>query len=384
MHKIAVGQAGGPTTVINASLVGFIDGLPENTEAFAVLNGYQGLVNEDFERLEGPFYDWVKQHKTIPGACLGSGRYPFTPDLMVRAVLNLKKNDIHTLVFIGGNGTMAALQKMSSIAKTMNYELQTIGIPKTVDNDLAGTDHAPGYASAARYVASSVRDISKDLESMRNFEQVRIIETMGRNAGWLSLASGLLKQSELDGPHYIYIPEVPVEQDRFIKDIQQCVNDIGMATIVVSEGFTFAGSSKVEREVVKGRSVLGGISGYMEHMIREQLGLTVRSENMGMNQRSAYWAVSKQDQMEAYEVGRQAAFYMKQEKTNVMVSIQRGLSLGYNYLLSDVALESVVNGGERRVPSAFIANRSDFNGWLEQIIGEPIMTYPPMWRRSAF
>lgn len=208
MRKIAVGQAGGPTAVINASLVGLINGLYENSEIYAVMNGYQGVVEEDLERLEGPLYDWVRQHKDVPGCCLGSGRYPFTPELIYKAVLNLKKHGIHTLVFIGGNGTMAALHKMSEIAQSITYDLQVIGVPKTVDNDLSGTDHAPGFASASRYTALNVRDVSKDLEAMRNFEQVRIIETMGRNAGWLAFASGYYKNSELDGPHFIYLPAV--------------------------------------------------------------------------------------------------------------------------------------------------------------------------------
>lgn len=382
MRKIAVGQAGGPTAVLNASLVGFIDGMFNSASIYAVMNGYQGLVENDFEHLEGPLYDWVQKHKYIPGACLGSGRYDFTPELMVKAVLNLKNNDIHTLVFIGGNGTMAALQKMGEIAKSMNYELQTVGIPKTVDNDLAETDHSPGFASAAKYVAMSVRDSSKDLEAMRNFEQVRIIETMGRNAGWLALGSGLLKKSELDGPHFIYLPEVPIKIDQFLDDVRNSVKSIGMATIIVSEGFTFEGTSKIEREVVKGRSVLGGISNQMEQLIREHVGLTVRSENMGMNQRSSY-AISKQDQKEAYEVGKQAAVYVKKGISNIMVSIQKLNTMGYNYILRDVALNQVTDNGERLLPTEFISDRARFYLWLEQIIGEPITSYPPMWRRRV-
>lgn len=384
MLKIAVGQAGGPTSVINASLVGFVDGLPDQTQIYGIMNGYQGLVENDLELIEGSGLDWLRSHKNVPGACLGSGRYPFTPDSITKAVLNLKERDIHTLVFIGGNGTMAALQKMSEAAASMNYELQTIGIPKTVDNDLSGTDHAPGYASAARYVSLSVRDISKDLEAMRNFEQVRIIETMGRNAGWLALAAGLLKQSEFEGPHMICVPEVPLSKERFLAQVQDVVKENGMATIVVSEGVTFDGDSQVQREVVKGRAVLGGISTEMERLIRMNMGMTVRSENLGMNQRCAVWAISDQDRTEAYEVGNEAALYVKKGMSNVMVSIQRNQVIGYNYKLKSVALEHVANDGERLLPQEYISRPAEFYSWLEQLIGDRIMRYPPMWRRRAF
>lgn len=383
MHKIAVGQAGGPTAVINASLVGFVDGLPENVEIYGIMNGYQGLVEDDLEWIDGHRLDWIRSHEFVPGACLGSGRYPFTPDLIARAVLNLKKRDIHTLVFIGGNGTMSALQKMSEAAALMNYELQTIGIPKTVDNDLSGTDHAPGYASAARFVSLSVRDINKDLEAMRNFEQVRIIETMGRNAGWLAMASGLLKQTDYDGPHMICIPEVPVDKEQFLSQVQDIVKNNGMATIVVSEGVKFDGGSQIEREVVNGRPILGGISSEMEKAVRAHLGLTVRSENLGMNQRSSMWAVSGQDRAEAYEVGNRAALYVKKGESNVMVSIQRSHGIGYNYKIESIALAEVTKAGERLLPQEFISRPAEFYSWLEQLIGERITRYPPMWRRRV-
>ncbi|WP_179232806.1 diphosphate--fructose-6-phosphate 1-phosphotransferase [Paenibacillus rigui] len=381
MHKIAVGQAGGPTAVINASLVGFVDGLPENVELYGVMNGYQGLVLNEMERFDRSSLEWLKQHRGVPGACLGSGRYAFTSDLIVTAVLNLKARDIHTLVFIGGNGTMAALQKMSEAAASMNYELQTIGIPKTVDNDLSATDHAPGYASAAHFVSMSVRDINKDLEAMRNFEQVRIIETMGRNAGWLAMAAGLHKTCDGDGPHMICIPELAVAKEPFVRQVQNIVKDNGIATIVVSEGVAFEGGSQVQREVVNGRAVLGGISTEMEQLLRSELGLNVRSENLGMNQRSAMWAVSSRDHQEAYEVGKQAALYLEKGYSNVMISIQRSDAIGYNYDLKSVPLEQVFILGERMLPETFISNPADFYSWLEPLIGDQVRRYPPAWKR---
>lgn len=380
MHKIVIGQAGGPTAVINASLVGLVEGLYGKAKIYPVNNGYQGLAHDKLEEMDEKQFNWIKEHQFVPGACLGSGRFNFTPELMEQAVHNMKKHDIHTVVFIGGNGTMAALERLSQIAQAMGYELQTIGIPKTVDNDLGHTDHAPGFASAARYIAQSVRNIVKDLEAMRNFEQVRVIETMGRNAGWLALSSGFLRASSCDGPHHIYIPEVSVTKERFIADVESAVKSNGITTIVVSEGFALSGTAKVERQVVNGRLVLGGIANQMEQLIQEHLGYVVRSENLGMNQRSASYAVSLQDRKEAYEVGKQAAQFVLDDMSSIMVNIQRQSTKCYNYTLGQASLTSVAKHGERLLPESFISDVSEYYAWLEPLMGEPITPYPASWR----
>src|SRR5699024_10953463 len=190
MKKIAVGKAGGPTSVINTSLVEVLEEI--DVEVYGVINGFQGHVEGNLTHINEQKKKEINQFRKIPGACLGAGRYTLSEENKVEAIRVLQKKDIHCLVFIGGNGTASALYKLSETAKELNYELQVIGISKTVDNDIYGMDHAPGFASAARYVATSVRDINQDLKSMRNFEQVRIIETMGRHSGWLAAASGLL------------------------------------------------------------------------------------------------------------------------------------------------------------------------------------------------
>lgn len=382
MRKVAIGQAGGPTAVINASLAGVVEGLYGKCTIFPVLNGYQGLVERKYTEMNEGYYRWILQNADVPGACLGSGRFHFTPELMEQAVLGLKEKDIRTLIFIGGNGTMAALKKLEQIAEHIGYELQIIGIPKTVDNDLGETDHAPGFGSAARYITLSVRNIVKDLEAMRNFEQVRIIETMGRNAGWLALSSGFLRRREEDGPHHIYVPEEPVSQESFLEQIEETVKTNGTAVVVVSEGFRFSGEQPTEREVVKGRKVLGGVSLRMERMIREQTGYHVRAENLGMNQRSASFAVSSQDRKEAYEVGLQAALYVKQKKSSIMVNIQRKPTKCYNYIIGSTTLERVARSGEKTLPRRYLENLTEYYHWLEPILGDRIEPYPAKWRAA--
>ncbi|WP_446898444.1 diphosphate--fructose-6-phosphate 1-phosphotransferase [Clostridium sp. LBM24168] len=385
MHKIAIGQAGGPTAVINTSLVGFLDGIDDNSEVYGVLNGYQGLVDNDLVELQGETLRLIKKYKYVSGACLGSGRYNLTDDQIEVIVENLKSHGIHSLVFIGGNGTMAALQKISNRADIMGYELQIIGIPKTVDNDLGKTDHAPGFGSAAKFVAFSARDISKDLESMKNFEQVRIIETMGRNAGWLAASAGLLKESEEQGPHIVYLPENKFEIKEFLMDVKNLVKEYGTAVVVVSEGIKLDDENQIQKSVTNGRVVLGGISNNLENLVRSNLGLSARAENLGMNQRSFSLAVSDQDRLEAYETGKKAARFLKDNYSNIMVTIQNRCSKGYNYSLESCLLKEVTNEGERRLPDEFISDPKRYYNWLKPLIGHDYFSCPPaLGRRKEY
>lgn len=376
MKRIVIGQAGGPTAVINTSLVGFVENAKKSNIIYGAINGYEGLVKDNLIELKDETINLVQKHKFVPGACLGSGRYKLTDDKIEIAVNNLKKHNINALVFIGGNGTMAALQKIKSIAEKMDYELQVIGIPKTVDNDLGITDHAPGFASAAKFVAFSARDISKDLEAMRNFEQVRIIETMGRNAGWLAAASGLLKEAAEEGPHIVYLPETKFHIEGFLTDVKDLVKEYGTATVVVSEGIKLDNDQNIQKAVVDGRVVLGGVSQRLEELVKENLGLSARGENLGMNQRSFSLGASCQDRIEAYEVGKKAAELIDKNETNVMVTIQNNNISGYNYYLDSCPLELVASAGEKVLPSEFIESPERYYDWLRPLIGGDLSPYP--------
>ncbi|MGD6961245.1 diphosphate--fructose-6-phosphate 1-phosphotransferase [Fictibacillus phosphorivorans] len=380
--RVAIGQAGGPTAVINASLVGFVETLQQEVELFGVYNGYQGLYENDIEKLDDELLGWIKSHRYVNGACLGSGRYEFTTEKIQKSLLHLKKHGIDTLVFIGGNGTMAALHKLAEQARHIHYDLQVIGIPKTVDNDLSETDHAPGFGSAARYVATAVRDISRDLCAMQNFEQVRILETMGRNSGWLAAASGLLRNGGDDGPHIVYVPERIIEPEHFLANVSEAVRSFGYATIVVAEGCKMnATSEQVEKANVQGRTILGGISGVLEKMIKTELGVMARAEILGMNQRSSSAVISKQDQVEAFEVGREAARLVLHGETGRMVSIQRCANIDYTFSMNSCPLQVVAQGGERFLPDAFIDDPEAYYKWLRPLAGEDLQAYPTVRKR---
>ncbi|WP_408008161.1 diphosphate--fructose-6-phosphate 1-phosphotransferase [Pseudalkalibacillus sp. A8] len=381
MKKIAIGQAGGPTTVVNSTLAGFVKEMKSDFSLFFIRNGYEGLVRDELMEGNEENMNWVLRHQNVPGACLGSGRYPFTDENIEKAVGNLRRHSIEILVFIGGNGTMEALYKVEKAAEDMGYGLQVIGLPKTVDNDIGCTDHAPGFGSSARYVAQATRDISRDLHAMQNFEQVRILETMGRNAGWLAAASGLLKTFEEEGPHFIALPERPLKQLELLSSVEEAIRKYGCATVVVSEGVSWCDGVQVKREKVKGRPILGGISEEVETFIKKELNVTVRSELLGINQRSSSQSVSSLDRYESFLTGITGGKWIKEGRTGMMVSIQRGDDVRYNVDMKPVQLEDVVKAGERVMPADFIDDLERYYKWLRPLVGDELPTYPPPIQR---
>jgi 6-phosphofructokinase 1 len=385
MRKIAIGQAGGPTAVINATLAGFVKEMMNDHSLTFIQNGYDGLTHGEFINGHQAMLDWVMQNNHVPGACLGSGRYPLSEQNITMCIEHLKEIGADALVIIGGNGTMEALRKIEVGAAQAGYDLQVIGLPKTVDNDLGCTDHAPGFASAARYVAQATLDISRDLHSMRNFEQVRILETMGRNAGWLASASGYLRKYEEDGPHFIAIPERPMKRDELLDSIDIAIRRHGCATIVVSEGVRWSEGNQVEREVINGRPVLGGISNEIESFLKKELKIMARFELLGMNQRSSSATVSRIDYKEAYLVGVTGGKWIREGKSGIMVSLQRNGQFGYNLNIIPVGLKEVVQVGERSMPDHFIDDLDTYYQWLRPLIGDDLVSYPsPTPRRDIY
>ncbi|WP_368503186.1 diphosphate--fructose-6-phosphate 1-phosphotransferase [Alkalihalophilus sp. As8PL] len=378
MKNIAIGQAGGPTSVINTTLVGFVKQAMKRNKLHFIKNGYEGLTHGQFSEGNETILKWILDHEHIPGACLGSGRYSFTDENISTAVRHLKKMSIDTLVFIGGNGTMEALNKVGIEAARQKYDLQVIGLPKTVDNDLGCTDHAPGFGSAAKFVAQATRDLSRDLYSMKNFEQVRILETMGRNAGWLAAASGFFKTTAEEGPHFIALPEKPLDQEQLLKAVKTALTNYGYAVVVVSEGVAFSNGKQLQHDVVGGRAILGGISKQIEQFLKEELKATTRAELLGMSQRSFSQSVSSRDIAEAYQVGVVGASWVEEGLSNVMVSMERAEKNEYEIVMKPASLQTVASCGERVMPLSFIDNLEAYYKWLAPIIGDPITSYPPL------
>ena len=384
MKKIVIGQAGGPTAVINATLAALTEELKESCELIFLQEGYAGLKFGRFIEGNTEVYKWLSKNRDVPGSCLGSGRFSLTDDDVNECVYNLKKIKADALVLIGGNGTMAALRKIEKASEQLGYQIQVIGLAKTVDNDLGGTDHSPGFASAAKYIATSTLDMSRDLYSMRNFEQVRILETMGRNTGWLAAASGLFKRYEEDGPHFIAVPEEKLNEENLLNTVEKAIKQFGCALIVVSEGVEWEEGTKINRKIVKGRPVLGGISREIETLVQEELGVFARSELLGMNQRSSSIYVSSVDREEASNIGKAGAEWIQEGKSGVMSSIQRSNEVSYNVNIIPVELKHVASIGERKLPDEFVKNLNVYYEWLEPLIGDGIFQYPPPAPRSEY
>lgn len=372
---IVIGQAGGPTTVMNASLIGLIEELYKDHKLTFLVGGYEGLTHANYIDGSMKNIENIKQYKYVPGSCLRSGRFKIEDSSIVSACQNFKKIDADVLVMIGGNGTMKALQMIECYAKSFNLDLQTIGIPKTVDNDLAGTDHSPGFGSAVRYIAQSVKDIGYDLASMQNFEQVRVIETMGRNAGWLTAGSGLYKQYEFEAPHTILLPETQVNPHHLLDDVKKTINCYGYSIVVVSEGVNWENNHY--SEIINGREVSGGVALNIEKTIRNNLQVHTRAEILGMNQRSSSNFVSGQDLYEAEKIGKRAAIFINEGHTEEMVTIKRLSTNPYCVKMEGISLTAVVNGGEKALPKEFINNLDEYYKWLYPLVGSENYYSPP-------
>lgn len=333
---LMVGQLGGPTAVINASLAGIIQEAkahPQITAIYGLRHGLEGAFKEEYVDL------WQQSDVTIqrlahtPAAALGSGRYKLADDDFERILAVLQSRNVRFLLLIGGNGSMYVCNCIAELTAAVGYELRVMGVPKTMDNDLAGTDHSPGYGSAARFMALITRDTGRDLESMRTFDDVVILEALGRNAGWVTAASALGKRSEDEAPHLVYVPEVPFDENRFLDDVERIHRRLGRVFVVVGEGIRdsdgrFVGESSAESgpSDAMGRvvhSLTMGVAAYLTAVVREKLQLQSRFLRPGLVGRASSACVSETDRQEALRVGQQAVKHLVTGKSGLMVTLER-------------------------------------------------------------
>ncbi len=260
---------------------------------------------------------------------------------------------------------MDTANKVDEAAKRMNYRLKVIGIPKTIDNDLAFTDHCLGFASAAKYLAISVMEAGRHLESLYDSETIAILETLGRNTGWLAGSCALAKRSKEDAPHLIYLPEIPFSLDKFIKDVKEVYHKIGGAFIAVSEGlrdgkgnYVCARKDRVSTDAF-GHPELEGISGYLKKLVESRLKLKTRTIKPDICQQSAVHFASKVDMEEAYLVGKEAVKLALEGKSGYMITIKRVKGKVYKGRASAAKLSLVANM-EKKVPRRWITKKGSF------------------------
>ncbi len=378
-------QSGGPTTVINASIAGGLLEALENESVTGVLcahHGIKGVLDEDFFDISLEDKAELEALKHTPASAFGSVRYklknPAEDDTDYRRILEVfKKYDVRYFFYNGGNDSMDTCDKISKYMQKSGYDVNVIGIPKTIDNDLCGTDHCPGYGSAAKYIANSIMEINRDA-SIYPSPLVVVVEIMGRNAGWLTAASKLASVNGF-GADLIYLPETPFSYEKFLSDVKTVVDAKKYCVVAVSEGIRFENGKYVGEDQsstdVFGHSQLGGVCSILKAKAKS-LGLKCKAVELNILQRCAAHCASDTDIEESFNAGRQAVKKAVNGETDKMIAFRR--KPGETYEIEYVAepLSSAANA-EKQIPAEWITAdgtnlTDDFVTYaLPLIAGEP-------------
>lgn len=378
-------QSGGPTTVINASIAGGLLEALENESVTGVLcahHGIKGVLDEDFFDISLEDKAELEALKHTPASAFGSVRYklknPAEDDTDYRRILEVfKKYDVRYFFYNGGNDSMDTCDKISKYMQKSGYDVNVIGIPKTIDNDLCGTDHCPGYGSAAKYIANSIMEINRDA-SIYPSPLVVVVEIMGRNAGWLTAASKLASVNGY-GADLIYLPETPFSYEKFLSDVKTVVDAKKYCIVAVSEGIRFENGKYVGEDQsstdVFGHSQLGGVCSILKAKAKS-LGLKCKAVELNILQRCAAHCASDTDIEESFNAGRQAVKKAVDGETDKMIAFRR--KPGETYEIEYVAepLSSAANA-EKQIPAEWITAdgtnlTDDFVAYaLPLIAGEP-------------
>lgn len=361
--NVLVGQSGGPTAVINASVEGVVAEALNHAcieEIYGSLNGVLGILNEDFIDLAAESQQTIRALRHTPGAALGTCRYKLKKQADFERVLEVfKAHNIRYFFYAGGNDSQDTADKISKLAQQQGYELRVIGIPKTIDNDLPVTDHCPGYGSVIKHVATTVREMACDHEAMGQHDLVSILEVMGRNAGWIAAGASLAKRRDHphDAPHLIYLPEVAFSSEKFIADVQRVLKREKYCMIVVGEGLVDADGNYVSAAEATdsfGHAQLGGAGEYLKSLVEQNLaGIKARVAKLGITQRAAAHAGSKTDADEAFLAGQAAVKAAIKGETDVMVTLLRGDADHYTVETGLAPLSEIANG-VKKLPREWI------------------------------
>ena len=379
---IIVGQSGGPTSVINSSLVGVFKAGKDAgvTKIYGMRNGIEGLLEERYIDMS----EYVKNDldvellKRTPSSFLGTCRYKLPGYEEDEATYQklfriLDKLDVRHFFYIGGNDSMDTIKKLAEYAKIIGSPITFMGVPKTIDNDLAMTDHTPGYGSAAKYIASAIKELICDTATYTT-ESVTVVEIMGRNAGWLTAASALARAEDCCGPDLIYLPEVPFDQQAFLSKIAELKKQKPALVVAVSEGIKAADGSYVYKSSASstyddpfGHNMLGGTAVYLSDLIAAQTGMKSRGVVFSTLQRCASHIVSRRDITEAFMAGAEAAKAALRGETGKMVIFRRLSDDPYNITTETCAVGQIANA-EKLVPKEWIIHDNTY-------VSDAFMTY---------
>lgn len=361
-------QSGGPTSVINSSAAGvFLEALksPEITKVYGAAHGIKGVLDEQFYDIGLEDKKELELLKYTPSSALGSVRYKLkdvsVDDTDYKRILEVfKKYDIRYFFYNGGNDSMDTCNKISKFLNGSGWDCNVIGVPKTIDNDLFGTDHCPGFASAAKYIATTLMEINLDAK-VYNTGMVCVIEVMGRNAGWLTAAASLAGYKGL-GADLIYLPEVAFDVDKFVSDVEDVLakND-NKCIAVVSEGIKLADGSYVgeftaSKTDLFGHAQLGGVGQMLANVIKEKTGIKTRAIELSLMQRCGAHLASKVDVEEAFGAGAEAVKAAVSGETDKMVCFERDMSTGHYVCKYKLLPLELAANTEKTVPLDWITN----------------------------
>ncbi len=387
-RNILIAQGGGPTNVINMSLVSIIQEEKKlKSSVIGSLNGVNGIINNNFVNLNKISKNDLKIISQTPGAALGSTRDKPDKKYCLEILKVLKRKKISKFYYIGGNDSSDSLRIISEYARKIEYDVQCIHIPKTIDNDLVSNDHTPGFGSAAKYVAQLFSGINYDVKSLPG---VYLGIVMGRHAGFLTASSALLKKNNRDGPHLIYLPEFAFSSQSFLKNIKQIFNKYGRCVIAVSEGIQNKNKKLISQEISKTQeydahgniqlSGSGSLGDFLANKIKTKLKLPrVRADTLGYPQRSFLGSTSEVDQKEAFEIGKFAVRKSRQVISSFSAGIKERkiLSRPYKVLFTINSLAEVA--GQTKVMSKKFYNykqnfiTKEFVNYALPLIGKKII-----------
>ena len=353
-----VGQSGGPTAVINASLAGLIEGARGGFDrVLGMRHGIEGALADDLVDLTTLSDGDLEALRRTPAAALGSCRHKLG-DNEERTVLDvLARHDVTAMAYIGGNDSMDTCARLERRAQRAGQALAVYGVPKTIDNDLVGTDHCPGYGSAARYWAACTQEVTRDLAAMRTYDRVLILECAGRNAGWLTAATALYKRDERDGPHVLLVPERQFDAPQFLDEVEGVLRRVGYCVVAAAETIRDGTGEYVAQSHAGvdrfGHPIVTAVGETLAQLIGAALDVKARANKPGTMQRSSLAHVSPVDRKEAEAAGRAAAERLARGETDNMVSFVRRRDGPYACDLGATPLVEVANG-ERQLPLDFL------------------------------
>ena len=392
--NVIVGQSGGPTAVINASLAGVYKTAKDMgaDTIYGMRYGIQGLLEKKIVDLGEKIRNNmdVELLKRTQASFLGSCRYKLPESSEDKAIYEkifaiLEELEIMAFFYIGGNDSMDTIKKLSDYAETVGNPIRFIGVPKTIDNDLEGTDHTPGYGSAAKYIATVTKELVRD-GLIYEMQSVTVIEIMGRNAGWLTAASALSRVNGGEGPNLIYLCEPAFDTEQFLKDVQEKLEQKDSVLVAISEGIHDSEGRYVSEQVQSdaqdqfGHSYIAGSAKVLEELVRDRIGCKVRSIELNLMQRCAAHLASATDLEESRMLGMKACQCALEKQGGQMASIRRISADPYRVEYTSVPVSEVANK-EKKVPLPWITEdghdvTEEMMAYLRPLIlGEPAMQY---------